>query len=172
MLNCRVVKIVKFSGSLNMLNCRVVKHVKMVKVSGALNMLNCRVVGQHLVKPSRLYGRPNIWNILLRGIIPKIMKFWCQLEESHLEASWYYREWHIKTTIRELAIYLMFICLIVFRELKDHVLTTFLFSFQSVLAPPPAIGFSTKILWKSISRMWRRSNRWKFQYKTPTNLPK
>ena len=75
MLNCRVVKIVKFSGSLNMLNCRVVKHVKMVKVSGALNMLNCRVVGQHLVKPSRLYGRPNIWNILLRGIIPKIMKF-------------------------------------------------------------------------------------------------
>ena len=78
MLNCRVVKhvkMVKFSGTLNMLNCRVVKHVEMVKFSGALNMLNCRVVGQHLVKPSRLYGRPNIWNILLRGIIPKIMKF-------------------------------------------------------------------------------------------------
>ena len=92
MLNCRVVKhvkMVKFSGTLNMLNCRVVKHVEMVKFSGALNMLNCRVVGQHLVKPSRLYGRPNIWNILLRGIIPKIMKFWCQLEELHLEASWY-----------------------------------------------------------------------------------
>ena len=44
-----------------------------------------------------------------------------ELCESH-------REWHIKTTIRELAIYLMFICLIVFRELINQVDKFFYFS--------------------------------------------